>query len=184
MHEHDGLYLRLTTGPAGGAVSLDIPDMDEWTYRGGGWSSSIDIGGAPARDLVIFGRARGSWLLDPTLKVGGDKRATPDDLVVDQGMLGAGINYYVMPINIYLGGAIGFAWVERTRGDREEDEDDDGDVGFGIDLDAGKEWWIADNWGIGVALRLSLASVPASDIDPEAMFGCGSIAVLFSATYQ
>jgi hypothetical protein len=184
---HDGFFLRLTTGPAGGAVSLDVPDVAERTYSGGGWSSSIDVGGAVVRDLVIFGRLRGAWLFDPKVRDGDAKVDLGDDFIVTQGLIGAGINYYIMPINIYFGGAIGFATITTAR-DRAGDADDDreaSDVGFGIDLDAGKEWWVSDNWGLGVALRLSLASVPAGDdIARDAVFGSGFVSVVFSATYQ
>lgn len=184
---HDGFFLRLTTGPAGGAVSLDVPDLPERTYSGGGWSSSIDIGGAPVRDLVIFGRARGAWLFDPKVRDGSDEVDLGDPLSVTQGLIGAGINYYLMPINIYFGGAIGFATITTARDRRGAVNDDRqaSDVGFGIDLDAGKEWWVGDNWGIGAALRLSLASVPAgNDIARDAVFGSGFVSVVFSATYQ
>ena len=183
---HDGFFLRLTTGPAGGAISLEVPDTDELTYSGGGWSSSIDIGGAPVRDLVIFGRLRGAWLFDPKVRRGDTTLDTSDNFIVTQGLVGAGINYYIMPINIYFGGAIGFSSIgtSRDRG-RNQAERQDSDVGFGIDLDAGKEWWVGDNWGLGLALRLSLASVPAGDdIAQDAVFGSGFVSLLFSATYQ
>jgi hypothetical protein len=185
---HDGFFLRLTTGPAGGAVSLDIPDQDERTYSGGGWSSSLDIGGALARDLVVFGRLRGAWLFDPKVRDGNQTvDLGGDSFFVTQGLIGAGINYYVMPLNIYFGGAIGFATVATGRTRRGEDADtQSSDVGFGIDLDAGKEWWVSDNWGLGVALRLSLASVPAGkDVAArDAVFGSGFVSLVFSATYQ
>jgi hypothetical protein len=184
---HDGFFLRLTTGPAGGAVSLDVPDLPERTYSGGGWSSSIDIGGGPVRDLVIFGRLRGAWLFDPKVRDGNAEVDLGAAFNVTQGLIGAGINYYVMPLNIYFGGAIGFATITTAR-DRPGQVDDvrqASDVGFGIDLDAGKEWWVGDNWGIGVALRLSLASVPAgNDIARDAVFGSGFVSIVFSATYQ
>jgi hypothetical protein len=184
---HDGFFLRLTTGPAGGAVSLDVPDADQRTYSGGAWASSIDIGGAVVRDLVVFGRARVTSLFHPHVRDGDHKvDLAGDSYFVSQGLLGAGLNYYVMPINIYFGGCIGFATIaaERTfhRGGSTQQNSD---VGFGIDLDAGKEWWVGDNWGLGVALRLSLASVPAGNENvQDAVFGSGFVSVLFSATYQ
>jgi hypothetical protein len=186
VETHDGFFLRLTTGIGGGAASLDIPDAEEQSYRGGGWSSSIDIGGAAARDLVVFGRLRGAWLFDPKVKIGDRSVSNGDDLVVTQSLLGAGLNYYVMPLNFYFGGVIGFASVGIGRGRRDSDANtQSSDVGLGIDLDTGKEWWVGDNWGIGVALRLSLASVPAgNEIARNATFGTGFVSVLFSATYQ
>ena len=185
VEEHDGFFLRLTTGPAGAAVSLDIQDEADWSYQGGGWSSSIDIGGALARNLVMFGRLRGTWLFDPSLEIGGDEVPSSDEVAVQQGLAGVGLNYYVMPVNIYFGGAIGFANVETWRRRRNrEPEHDQSKVGFGIDLDAGWEWWVSDNWGLGVALRLSFAGAPADDGERDAHYGSGAIAILFSATYQ
>jgi hypothetical protein len=186
VETHDGFFLRLTTGFGGGAASLDVPDAEEQSYRGGGWNSSIDIGGAAARDLVVFGRLRGAWLFDPKVKIGDRSVSNGGDLVVTQSLLGAGLNYYVMPSNFYFGGVIGFASVGIGRGRRDSDANtQSSDVGLGIDLDAGKEWWVGDNWGIGVTLRLSLASVPAgNDIARDATFGTGFVSVLFSATYQ
>jgi hypothetical protein len=187
VQTHDGFFLRFTTGPAGGAISLDVPEEDELTYSGGGWSTAIDIGGAPTRDLVIFGRVRGSWIFDPKVRLGDREVDTSDNLIVTQSLLGAGINYYIMPINIYFGGALGFATIgmTRDRGRNRSELRQDSDVGFGLDLDAGKEWWVGDNWGLGVALRLSLASVPAGSENPEdAVFGSGFVSLLFSATYQ
>jgi hypothetical protein len=145
------------------------------------------VGGAPTRDLVIFGRVRGSWIFDPKVRVGDRRADASDDLVVSQSLLGAGINYYLMPINIYFGGAIGFSTITSTwdRGGNLGDAHQDSDVGFGIDLDAGKEWWVSNNWGLGVALRLSLASVPAGSEEPQdAVYGSGFVTLLFSATYQ
>jgi hypothetical protein len=185
-HTHDGFFLRMTTGPGGGRVGLDIPDQPEQSYTGGGWSMSVDVGGAVTRDLAVFGRLRGAWMFSPALRIDGDKVADSDGRVVDQGLFGAGLNYYVMPLNLYFAGAIGFASVEavRTRRGR-EDLHDSSRIGFGIDLDVGKEWWVSDNWGLGATLRLSLASVPASeDLPRHSIFGGAFLALLFSATYQ
>jgi hypothetical protein len=145
----------------------------------------VDVGGAPVHDLVIFGRLRGAWLIEPSFRIDDEEVADTDGLAVNQGLLGAGLNYYIMPLNLYFGGVVGFAVVETVQSRRNRDDrTDTSDVGFGVDLDVGKEWWIDDNWGVGVALRLSLSGVPAEDIAQDAMFGSGFFAVLFSATYQ
>ena len=186
VHTHDGFFLRMAVGPGGGGVGLDIPDQPEQSYAGGGWTISVDVGGAVTRDLVLFGRLRGAWLISPALRIGGDEVPGSDGRLVDQGLFGAGLNYYVMPLNLYFGGALGFASVEavRTRSNG-EDVRDSSRIGFGIDLDVGKEWWVSDNWGLGVALKFSLSSVPASEDRPRhSIFGGGFLALLFTATYQ
>ena len=53
------------------------------------------------------------------------------------------------------------------------------------DAEVGKEWWVADDWGIGLALRLSFAGVSATDsIAKDAGYGAAFVSLLFSATYQ
>ncbi len=185
-HRHDGFFFRVTSGFGGGAVTLDIPDEPERTYSGVGWSASVDAGASPVDDLVIFGRLRGAWVIEPELRVDDEEVETVEGLAVNQGLFGAGLHYYVMPLNLYFGGAVGFSVIETVQSRRNRDDrSDTSDVGVGIDLDVGKEWWIDDNWGIGAALRLSLSAVPADgDVSRDAVFGSGFLAVLFSATYQ
>ncbi|HKU41519.1 MAG TPA: hypothetical protein VJR89_25355, partial [Polyangiales bacterium] len=115
IHTHDGFFMRFTTGPGGGGVGLEIPDEADRSYGGGGWSGSFDIGGAVTRDLALFGRLRGVWIIEPEVRIGGDDVPGTEGLVVDMGLFGAGLNYYVMPLNLYFAGAIGFATVTTLR---------------------------------------------------------------------
>jgi hypothetical protein len=185
-HRHDGFFLRLTLGLGGGAVVLDAPDTAEETYSGAGWVTSVDVGGSPFDNFVIFGRLRDASLVDPQLEVGGDEIGDADGVTVSQVMLGAGVSYYFMPLNFYIGGAIGFAGIEAVVEERGRDDvRSNGKVGAGLDLDIGKEWWVSANWGLGVAARLSVASVPGGDDLPkDATFGAALLSVQFSATYQ
>jgi hypothetical protein len=54
-------------------------------------------------------------------------------------------------------------------------------TGFGFNLMVGKEWWVSDNWGLGVALQLLLAG--AKDRDGTE-WDSGALAVLFTATHN
>jgi outer membrane protein W len=99
-----------------------------------------------------------------------------------------------MPVNIYFTGAVGVSWTSV----REQDSDGDtvsnaSDMGLGLNLDIGKEWWVSDNWGLGVAARLwytalthkqdlGISSGGGDTISTD--FKLGALAVLFSATYQ
>ena len=99
---------------------------------------------------------------------------------------GIGLTYYFMPVNLYLTGAVGFSYAQV-----EVDGVDRGssDVGFGLNVDLGKEWWVSDNWGLGIAGRLWFSEVPdeagvpgvaVTDVD----LSFRALAILFSATYQ
>jgi hypothetical protein len=89
-----------------------------------------------------------------------------------------------MPINLYLTAALGAGWL--TVNIDGEDESRSTDVGMGFDFDVGKEWWVSDNWGLGLAGRFSLVAGTTSNegTDVETDFAMAAFALLFSATYQ
>jgi hypothetical protein len=187
VHRHDGFMLRLTLGPGAGVVGFDANGSENDTaYVGGGWASSLDIGFANGDNLTIFGRLREASLPSPAVYVNDDKVGDAESTVVTQGMLGAGISYFIMPLNMYLGAAVGLAVVSSSYqrpGGRERTYN--GKLGFGMDLEIGKEWWVADDWGLGVAARLNFANVPGGESVPDdADFGAVFVAILFTATYQ
>ena len=47
----------------------------------------------------------------------------------------------------------------------------------------GKEWWVSENWGLGVNAQLVLARLPAQGID-DATFNVVQGAILVSATFN
>ena len=55
--------------------------------------------------------------------------------------------------------------------------------GFGAKLAVGKEWWVSDHWGLGLAAEAVLAITPDSGTNPPTWttFGGG---LTFSATYN
>jgi hypothetical protein len=186
-HRHDGFFLRLTLGAGGGAVGLDARgSANDTTFAGGGWASSLDIGTSNGDNFTIFGRVREASIADPAVYVDDEKIGDADAAVLTQGMLGGGISYFIMPLNMYLGAAIGFAVISgRYARPGRDARKYNGDVGFGFDGEIGKEWWIADDWGIGIAARLSFADVPGGDSVPDdARFAAAFVSVLLSATYQ
>lgn len=182
---HDGLLLRLTLGVGGGAVGFDESQDADAAFSGGGWSASLDLGGALDDDITLFGRARFAALVSPTVSSDDRELGAASDAFATQSMLGVGISYYIMPLNLYLDGVLGLAVIASGHDYAGAELDYESDIGFGLDLDVGKEWWVSDNWGLGVALRLSVARVEGSDDLPDgsqlgAVFG----ALLLSATYQ
>lgn len=64
---------------------------------------------------------------------------------------GAGLTYYLTPSNFYLSGSLGIllAQVKSSDGGYYFKELY---IGPGIRLSVGKEWWVSENWGLGVAL--------------------------------
>ena len=92
--------------------------------------------------------------------------------------IGLGITYYIMPVNIYVGGTVGIGQVvfEDERGHREGT-----DMGFVGNAIVGKEWWVGEDWGIGLAAQF-LGVVADDEILGDV--GGTAINLLFSATYN
>lgn len=182
---HDGFFLRLTLGAGGGAVGFDVPAGDDTAFAGGGWASSLDLGGALDDDITFFGRARIASLVSPAVSIDGDELGPASDAIATQSMLGVGISYYVMPLNLYFDGVVGVAVIASGYDYAGDDRDYESDIGFGFDLDVGKEWWVSDNWGLGAAVRLSITRVEGSDDLPDdSELGAVFVSLLLSATYQ
>jgi hypothetical protein len=179
--------MRLTLGVGAGAVGLDAKNnSQDRTFAGGGWASSIDVGGSNGDNLAIFVRLREATIASPGVYIDDDKIGNADASAMTQGMLGGGISYFIMPLNLYLGAAVGLAVIGgRYKLPGRNELKYNGDVGIGFDGEIGKEWWIADDWGLGIAARISVADVAGGNSVPDdASFGAAFVSLLLSATYQ
>ncbi|HKO91828.1 MAG TPA: outer membrane beta-barrel protein [Polyangiaceae bacterium] len=177
VEAHDGFLLRLTLGLGYGSGTEEQPIVGDVTLSGAAGFFSLDLGGALTQNLVLHGRLSDMVLVNPTVSIGGEELGTIDDASLTFYLLGAGLTYYLMPANVYLTGVVG---VTKAKADNGENTGESSDAGFGFEGDIGKEWWVSDNWGIGIAGRFTYASVP----DDAARLNAFGLGVLFSATYQ
>lgn len=185
-HRHDGFFLRMTFGVGWGASELDSSGLPEHVWLGPGFASSFDLGAAVAENLIVHVRLRDASVTWPALRVDGEEPADQTGVLASQAMVGVGVQYYFMPINLFVGLALGIAGTEAVVEQRETwDARYNGGTGFGLDVELGREWWVSENWALGVAARLSLARVPSPDpAGADAHFEAGFGSLLFSATYQ
>jgi len=178
---HDGFLLRLALG-FGGAISHGSPRDDNGLSKlkvtGGAANFSFDVGGAVTENLVLHGRIADFEIVNPTIYVAGEKLGKSDEAVLDTVLLGPALTYYVMPVNLYLTAAVGLSKLQV----RDEDDEVSGstDMGVAFNFDIGKEWWVADDWGIGVAARFWYTHASEEDFN----WNFSGLSVLFSATYQ
>jgi hypothetical protein len=85
------------------------------------------------------------------------------------------VTYYFMPVNLYLSGSAGFGSLEFDGNISGET-----DMGLALDLTVGKEWWVGDNWGLGVAGGFGYHSLPEEGLDEN--WSGTSFVVRFTAT--
>ena len=181
MYQHDGFYLHLDIGYGYTSLSANYPD-GKMTISGGSLAFGIAAGGVIAPNLILFGTFYGNVISDPDVSYGGVPSA--DGYGTDASVygLGAGLAYYLMPVNVYFSGAIAATWL-KVEDSYYADTYLETNTGIGFQGKVGKEWWVWPGWGLGVAGQLTLASMRSSDFDNTRWTGA-SFSILFSATYN
>ncbi len=177
-HEHDGFFLRLATGIGGATDSVTDDDGVVNTIRGAASTSSIAIGYTITENLALHAEIFHAALIEPESTKGGSQTSA----VVLAGKyfaagFGAGVTYYFTPSNFYISGAVGGVVLNADFGIARFSTE----PGFGMDFLFGKEWWVSDNWAIGVAGQFIFARVPSQYSDSHNTI---SGALLFSASYN
>jgi hypothetical protein len=178
---HDGFYLRLHLG--GGFTSFSGSDSagNSGTISGASASFGIALGGVIARDFVIFGNLFGSTIERPTVSAGGT--SVPANGTVSLSGIGAGLAYYVTPLNLYISGTVAATQGSVNQNGSASGNNAHTNFGRGLQGIVGKEWWVSPNWGIGVAGEFVIASMKDNDFN-DFRWTAAAYNILFSATYN
>jgi hypothetical protein len=175
--EHEGgILIRLSAGIGGTTSELEFDSGDKLELDEAGGNHNLAIGGIVTDNLAIHGTLFGWATKDPQLDLNGREIGTYSGTVT-MNAVGGGLTWYIMPVNIYLSGSLGFAWLSF----KDQNVTVDTGTGGAIDLTIGKEWWVSDRWGLGVALGLQGYGIPA---DGGENFNGGSVSIRFSATFN
>jgi len=187
VHAHDGLFLRFTGGPGfglyngtGDVVTTDGQIIGDPSNEGSQVGGSFSLGGSVGENLILHGDI---WFSI----VSTEKKHSRLYQEFGTAVVGLGVTYYWMPANMFVTGSIGLAnsflvLHEGTQTNSNEDLARDITTGVGLAVMVGKEWWVSDNWALGVALQGEFTY--AEDEDSNLIFRHGGAKVLFCATYQ
>ncbi len=180
VHKHDGFFLRFTPGIGHTNLTEEIDGTDILELSGLSYSSRLQIGGAVSENLIIYGEIGGIIFLSPSMKFLGEEIDDPDVTVNITGF-GAGVSYYIMPANVYFALSLLASGVSlENQGTTAETE-----IGFGFNLLCGYEWWVGDDWGLGIAGFLHYSSMHDQEFYDEiptiSNLGYG---LIFSVTYN
>jgi len=174
-YKHDGFFLRMLAGP--GYVELVEKNVlgSDLKFSSTGAATRFQIGGTVSDNLIIYGEFGGVGQPRPKMEWMGES-TTVGNLSAYVFDFGAGITYYLMPINVYFSFSLHTSQAELEY----YSEKYESDYGFGLNAMIGKEWWISYDWALGAAIYSYYSTMK----DREYTINNFSIGVLFSATYN
>lgn len=200
-HHHDGIYFRFAGGVGGGSDAADATSASfEADGLGTGKHYSASASSFAGATEVAFGYtllhglALGAGAYTATFtsprasNTGiGDGKYTFD--VSQLALFSPVVDWYVMPANgFHVEAGFGLAtWVEgtgvpETYGPAAHAHTA---VGTGFVIGTGYEWWVSDEWGLGLMARVLRCSTDGNDADGVAWsHTTTTYGLLLSATYN
>ncbi len=176
---HDGFFLRAALG--GGYTNYAASDVNDVNINGGAVEFDLDVGGAVAENFILYGHFSNNTIPNPTAEIG-SVEVESDDTRLSRFALAAGATYYIMPANVSLNLGVGFAIAELEIRDDVTNVRVEGNTDAGVYLFAGvgKEWWIADEWGLGLGIKGSYARIPDGGFDYDALTISGLVTITYN----
>ena len=156
---HDGFYLHLNAGLGYLSTSAEYRG-NEASYSGVTIPSAIFLGGTVG-PVAIGGGIFADYAFSPSEELNG--RSTERDNV-SLTLLGIGMfaDYYVDPHGgLHFQPFVGWGGLEATVDGNSGGSDPTGLV---LALGAGYDWWMADEWSIGVMGRIAYAPLSIDDV--------------------
>ena len=179
-NRHFGFFIRPELGFGYFGASASQGGMDV-KVSGGGGVFALGIGGAVSENFIVAGQVWDYIASSPTVKVtyGGSTLSGTSD--GSAGLVGYGVllNWYLQPSNLYLAVTPSFTKLVSSDGTTNSTSE----WGFGARLAAGKEWWVSDHWGIGLAASLALSSNKDTGSGAPT-WGSAAFGLTCSATYN
>lgn len=154
---HAGLWLRLMSGPIHARLGT-AGDGGATNLNGWGAAVSVAVGAAIIDDFVLYGELSGASALNPSVQAPSSEGPGHLGIALTTLGVGGGLAYYFMPVDLYVSGAVMLA---QARAVERSSERLLGRTAWGpaTAFSVGKEWWLSDHFGLGVALRADLASL-------------------------
>jgi hypothetical protein len=181
--EHDQFFMRASAGICAGNAKLESGGFKA-ELKDPGLDVNIAVGYCVMPNLAVHATLWGWGLNDPDTDVSGSfVTSLPTHGIFEMTAFGAGATYFVMPLNAYVSSSIGLGAFTGT-----DELDGQSERGLAVDVTAGKEWWVNDEWGAGAALSFSYASADDKDLGPSTV-PRGSLtgtswALRFTATFN
>lgn len=181
---HDGFFLNLSLGLGYQGFEYDHAHSSRGLESNGiATGFYIKLGGRVANNLLLHASLIGETNQSSLKETyNGEVEETYNALHDNLSILGVGLTYYFLQ-NIFVTASIGISQFN-LQGDTGDDIITLGrsENGFAFHVGVGKEWWVSENWGLGISLNFTHGSADDQH-DAGEMSGNG-ISVMFSATYN
>jgi hypothetical protein len=188
FHMHDGFYLSLTGGPAFGTITLNAThtSFTKMEFGGTGFQFDFKIGGVISEEanLILSFDLISRAISSPSLTVDGNTASTTSSVTAGDVLYGVGITKYFMPENIFINATVGIGVFSFGY----DNNSGSSKSGFGFQIKGGKEWWVSDNWGLGVAVGLGYISADdqtdSSNPNYSATISTTKFFIVFNTTFN
>jgi hypothetical protein len=187
VHNHDGFYLRIGIGGAylhdgisydyGGPSDVSAPG--NFTVSGGALAGEFLLGGTVAPGFVLGGGTMGVTAIKPKLEINGTQQSASNNVTLST--LGILADWYVNAHRgFHFGALVGVSQLGAANSHGETIGNAARGPGFALLV--GNEWWVGEQWGIGVEGRLQLAPLRYAGSDYTEKDMVVVPALLFTAT--
>jgi hypothetical protein len=185
VHTHDGFFARAQIGIATTTFTVDsVPG----SFSSGGGALDVQLGGALTPHVILFGELFTSSA--NKFDAEGAPNATPGHAQsgASVGGIGVGAAYCFMPVNVCLAATLGQTRVTPTGVLATGRAHQQTDPGGAIKLGVTKEWWIGNDFGLGIAGQFLGAgamrdTATYANID-DPVWHASSFGLLASITYN
>ena len=178
VHTHDGFYLQMDLGFGWMGSSAEDDAGTELKFTGGAGQFGVALGAALTPNFLIGGSFWGTTIPDPTVELNGTDLGEADATLTLSGF-GVHLAYYFTPVNVYLSATPSITQLSLDDGNSSSETE----WGFGMKFAVGKEWWVSDNWAIGLNGQFAFSSNEDKGTGAPT-WGTTWFGVAFSATYD
>lgn len=176
VHLHDGGYLRIAAGYGATHTRETFEDSSADVAMTGSTSVlDIALGGTLVPGLAVAGSLHAQGVWSPTVTVSGVS-GTAD--AIGTGMIGVLVDGFPDPKGgFHVGGVVGPAVLIAPNYSS---------TGYGGGAFVGYDFWVADQWSLGLLVRASYASTRSDDSEnlDRSKDTTTSAALMFSALYH
>jgi hypothetical protein len=184
---HDGFYFRGATGLGymHSSLTLDIPGVTgtqpDQSISGLAIGFDAWFGGSPIPGLAIGGGLTGYDVPSPTLKSGG-QTATYNGSATLSIVALFGDYYFDPNAGMHAEAIVGYGVLSAQNNDGSTSSNDP--TGLALGLGFGNDWWVSDEWSIGVLGRFIYAPLSYSAGGATAKYSTITPALMATFTYN